>query len=191
DIENISILKDASASAIYGSRGANGVVLITTRKGRKGQGIQFSENTSLSTAASRYDILNGPDFLKAVAGTGADANAINKGANTNWQDQIFRKAVSQNVNLGFGGAKDGFNYRASFGYDDQNGIIKKSGIKRVTGHVNASQSLFKDVVKLDLSLAGSNVKNQYAPVTNDAGFQGSLIGATIGLNPTYPIKNAD
>lgn len=191
DIENISILKDASASAIYGSRGANGVVLITTRKGRKGQGIQFSENTSLSTPASRYDILNGPDFLKAVAGVGADANAINKGANTNWQDQIFRKAVSQTVNLGFGGAKDGFTYRASFGYDDQNGIIKKSGLKRLTGHLNANQSLFKDVVKLDLTLAGSNVKNQYAPVTNDAGFQGSLIGATIGLNPTYPIKNAD
>jgi TonB-linked SusC/RagA family outer membrane protein len=191
DIENISVLKDASASAIYGSRGANGVVLITTRKGRKGQGIQFSENTSLSSTASRYNLLSAPDFLKAVAGTGADANAINKGANTNWQDQIFRKAVSQSVNLGFGGAKDGFTYRASFGYDDQNGIIKKSGLKRITGRINASQMLFKDVVKLDLSLLGSNVKNQYAPITNDAGFTGSLIGATIGLNPTYPIKNPD
>ncbi len=191
DIENISVLKDASASAIYGSRGANGVVLITTRKGRKGQGIQFSENTSYATAANRYKLLNASQFLQAVAATGADANAINKGANTNWQDQIFRGAVSQNFNLGFGGATGGFVYRISGSYDDQNGIIKKSGLKRGTVRINATQSLFKDVVKLDLNLLGSNVKNVYAPITNNAGFQGSLIGATIGLNPTYPIKNAD
>lgn len=191
DIENISILKDASASAIYGSRGANGVVLITTRKGRKGQGIQFSENTSLSSPASRYKLLNASQFLQAVAATGADAGAINKGANTNWQDQIYHTAISEDINLGFGGAKDGFTYRASFGYDNQNGVIKSSGLKRLTGRINASQSLFKDVVKLDLSLLGSNIKNQYAPITNNAGFQGSLIGATLGINPTYPIRNAD
>jgi iron complex outermembrane receptor protein len=191
DIENISVLKDASAAAIYGSRGANGVVLITTRKGRKGQGIQFSEATTLASTASRYKLLNAPQFLAAVASTGADANAINKGANNNWQDQIFRSAVSQNVTLGFGGAKDGFTYRSSFSYDDENGIIKNSGLKRLTGRINASQSLFKDVVKLDLSFLASNVKNTYPPISNNAGFQGSLIGAAITLNPTYPVKNAD
>lgn len=191
DIENISILKDASASAIYGSRGANGVVLITTRKGRKGQGIQVSENTTVGSPASRYKLLDGPQFIQAVAATGADANAINKGANTNWQDQIFRTAVSQNATLGFGGAKDQFTYRSSFSYDDQNGIIKNSGLKRLTGRLNASQSLFKDVLKFDLTFLASNVKNTYAPITNNAGFQGSLIGATLGLNPTYPIKNPD
>lgn len=191
DIENISILKDASASAIYGSRGANGVVLITTRKGRKGQGIQFSEATTLASTASRYKLLNGPQFLAAVASTGADANAINKGANNNWQDQIFHTALSQNINLGFGGAKDAFTYRASFSYDDENGIIRSSGLKRLTGRLNASQSLFGDVVKLDLSFLASNVKNRYAPISNNAGFQGSLLGAALTLNPTYPIKNAD
>lgn len=191
DIENISILKDASASAIYGSRGANGVVLITTRKGRKGQGIQFSENTTFASTASRYNLLNGPDFLRAVAATGANADAINKGANVDYQDQIFRSSVSENVNLGFGGAKDKFTYRASFSYDNQQGVVKNSGLKRLTGRINASQSLFKDVVKLDLAYLQSNVKDQFAPITNNAGFTGSLIGATVGLNPTYPIKNAD
>jgi TonB-linked SusC/RagA family outer membrane protein len=192
DIENISILKDASAAAIYGSRGANGVILITTKKGKKGQGIQFSANTSLGTAANRYKLLTGPQFLSAVAATGADANAINKGANTDWQNAILQKSVSQSYSLGFGGASDGgFTYRASFNYDDQNGVIKKSGLKRLTGRLNASQSLFKDVVKLDLTFLESNVKNQYAPITNNAGFQGSLIGATLGINPTYPIKNPD
>lgn len=191
DIENISVLKDASASAIYGSRGANGVILITTRKGRKGQGIQFSENTGVSSTANRYKLLNASQFIQAVNATGADASAINKGANTNWQDQIFRTAVSQNLTLGFGGAKDQFTYRSSFSYDDQNGIIKNSGLKRLTGRLNASQSLFKDALKFDLTFLASNVKNTYAPITNNAGFQGSLIGATLGLNPTYPVKNAD
>ncbi|MCR8560255.1 SusC/RagA family TonB-linked outer membrane protein [Mucilaginibacter sp. BJC16-A38] len=191
DIENISILKDASASAIYGSRGANGVILITTRKGRKGQGIQFSEATTISHTANRYDLLNASQFVAAVNGTGADASAINKGANTDWQNQIFRTSVSQNFNLGFGGAKDQFTYRASLGYDDENGVIRNSGLRKFSGHFNASQNLFKDVVKLDLSLLGSNVKDQFAPISNNAGFTGSLIGATIGLNPTYPIKNPD
>jgi TonB-linked SusC/RagA family outer membrane protein len=191
DIENISVLKDASASAIYGSRGANGVVLITTRKGRKGQGIQFSANTSISTTASRYKLLNGPDFLRAVTAIGADASAIDKKANVNYQDQIFRTAISQNYNLGFGGAKQGFTYRASFSYDDQNGIVKTSGLKRLTGRINASQSLFKDVLKFDLNFLASNVKNSYAPITDNAGAQGSLIGAALTLNPTYPIKNPD
>jgi TonB-linked SusC/RagA family outer membrane protein len=191
DIENISVLKDASASAIYGSRGANGVVLITTKKGRKGAGIQFTSNTSISSVAKRYDLLNASQFIAAVSATGADASAVNKGANTNWQDQIFRTAVSQNYNAGFGGAKGGFNYRASFSYDDQNGTVKKSQLKRGTGRINASQLLMGDRIKLDLSFLAADLHNTYAPITNNAGFQGSLIGATLGANPTYPIKNAD
>ncbi|WP_299289708.1 SusC/RagA family TonB-linked outer membrane protein [uncultured Mucilaginibacter sp.] len=192
DIENISVLKDASASAIYGSRGANGVVLITTRKGRAGQGIQFSANTTVATTASRYKLLNASQFVQAVNGIGADASAINKGANVDYQKEIFRTALSQSYTLGFGGAnKQGFTYRASFGYDDQNGIVKKSALKRLTGRINASQSLFKDVLKFDLNFLASNVKDTYAPITDNAGAQGSLIGAALTLNPTYPVKNPD
>jgi iron complex outermembrane receptor protein len=124
DIENISVLKDASSAAIYGSRGANGVILITTRKGRKGQGIQFSSNTSISSTAKRYDVLGRDAFLKAVTAVGANASpvadgGIDYGANTDWQKQIFRSPISQNYNLSLGGAsKDNTaSFRASFGYD--------------------------------------------------------------------------
>jgi TonB-linked SusC/RagA family outer membrane protein len=193
DIENISILKDASSAAIYGSRGANGVILITTRKGRKGQGIQFSANTSLANVAKRYDVLGRADFLKAVASVGANAGTVanggvDYGGDTDWQKQIFRSAVSQNYNLGFGGASNsGGNYRASFGYDDQQGTVKNSALKRVNARINASQSFFGERLKFDLQSSFSNVRDQFAPITNNAGFNGSLVGAAIQLNPTIPV----
>jgi TonB-linked SusC/RagA family outer membrane protein len=192
DIENISVLKDASSSAIYGSRGANGVILITTRKGRKGQGIQFSANTSVASTAKRYDLLGRDEFLKAVDAVGANAGpassgGVDYGANTDWQKQIYRSAISQNYNLGFGGASNTANYRASLGYDDQQGIVKNSGLKRLNARINASKSLFNERLKFDLQSTYSNVKNQYAPITNNAGFNGSLIGSAIQLNPTAPV----
>ncbi|GGH20286.1 SusC/RagA family TonB-linked outer membrane protein [Mucilaginibacter phyllosphaerae] len=192
DIENISVLKDASSAAIYGARGANGVILITTRKGRKGQGVQFSANTSIANTAKRYDVLGREDFLKAVASVGSNAGTvaeggIDYGGNTDWQDQIFRTAISQNYNLGFGGASNTGSYRASVGYDDQQGIVKNSALKRLNGRINASQSFFKERLKFDLQSTFSNVKDQFAPITNNAGFNGSLIGAAIQLNPTAPV----
>lgn len=196
DIENISILKDASSAAIYGSRGANGVILITTRKGRKGQGIQFSTNVSVASVAKRYNILNREEFLKAVASVGANAGPIasggvDYGGNTDWQKQIFRTAISQNYNLGFGGASNkGGTYRATVGYDDQQGTVKNSALKRLNARINASQSFFKDVLKFDLQSSYSNIKDQFAPITNNAGFNGSLVGAAIQLNPTIPIFDA-
>ena len=191
DIENISILKDASAAAIYGSRGANGVVLITTKKGGANQGIQFGASTSMSTTAKRYDLLSSQDFLAGVTSSGGNAAAINRGGNTDWQDEIFRTGISQNYNLGFGGAKAANNYRVSLGYDDQNGTIENSSLARLTGRLNASQSIFKNKIKFDLALTASNVKNKYAPVSDNAGFQGSLVGAAIAANPTNPVRNAD
>lgn len=196
DIENISILKDASSAAIYGSRGANGVILITTRKGRKGQGIQFSANTSVANTAKRYDLLNRDEFLKAVASVGANAGpvasgGVDYGGNTDWQKQIFRTSISQNYNLGFGGANaSGGSYRASVGYDDQQGIVKNSGLKRLNARINAGQSFFGERLRFDLQSTYSNLKNQYAPITNNAGFNGSLVGAAIQLNPTAPVYDA-
>jgi TonB-dependent starch-binding outer membrane protein SusC len=191
DIENISVLKDASAAAIYGSRGANGVILITTKKGSAGQGIQFQASSSVSSVAKEYDLLNANDFLRLAAGAGADATAINLGANTDWQDLIYRPAYSQNYNVSFGGAKGSTNYRLNFGYDNQNGIIENSGLDRLTGRLNASQGFFKDKLRFDLSFTASNVKNTYAPISDNAGFEGSLIGATLLANPTYPVRNPD
>ena len=191
DIENISVLKDASASAIYGSRGANGVILITTKKGYKGQGIQFSENTTLGTTASRYKLMNPTEFLLAVNNTGANAQAVNAGSSTDWQDQIFRAAISQNANLSFGGGNEKSNYNVSFGYDNQNGVVKNSGMQRLSGRLAGSKKVWDDKLKLDANIFLSNVKNTYAPIGDNSGFQGSLIGAAIIANPTYPIKNAD
>lgn len=203
DIESISILKDASSAAIYGSRGANGVVIITTKGGRGKTGaFTFGASTSISRPASRYDLMKAPDFLKAVeqanidAGTSpADAAAavalINKGANTDWQDEIFQTGVSQNYNLSWGFAKTRTSLRLSGSYDNQEGIVKTSELKRLTGRANFSHKFYKDKLKLEASLTYANVKNGYAPNTNNAGYQGSLIGATITFNPTYPIKNPD
>nr|WP_067052921.1 SusC/RagA family TonB-linked outer membrane protein [Mucilaginibacter sp. L294] len=192
DIENISVLKDASSAAIYGARGANGVILITTKKGRSGQGVQFSSNFSVANTAKRYDVLGREDFLKAVASVGSNAGTVAQGGvdyggNTDWQDQIFRQALSQNYNLGFGGASSTASYRASVGYDDQQGIVKNSALKRFNARINASKSFFKDALKFDLQSTYSNVKDQFAPITNNAGFNGSLIGAAIQLNPTAPV----
>lgn len=192
DIENISVLKDASASAIYGSRGANGVILITTRKGRKGQGIQFGASTSIANAAKTYDLLGPQAFLQAVQGVGSNAGqvadgGVDYGSNTDWQKEILRTAVSQNYNLAFGGASNTGSYRASLGYDDQQGIVKNTNLKRLTARVNASQSFLGERLRFDLQSLYSNVKDQFAPITNNAGFNGSLIGAAIQTNPTIPV----
>lgn len=203
DIESITVLKDASSAAIYGSRGANGVVIITTKTGKSGRGsLTFDANTSVSTPASRYDLLNAQDFLVGVkkanieAGTSpADAAAavknIDKGYNTDWQDQIFRTGVGQNYNLGWGISRKSTNLRLSGSYDDIQGIIKNSGLKRLTGRANLTQKFINDKLRFDVTLTYSNVKNSYAPVTNTAGYQGSLIGAAITFNPTYPVYNPD
>ncbi len=201
DIESISILKDASSAAIYGSRGANGVIIITTKSGRGKKGsFTFGANTSISTTANRYDLLNGQDFLLAVKKANIDAGTppadaaiailgVDKGANTDWQDVIFRTGISQNYNLGWGFSNKGTALRLSGSYDDQKGIVENSGLKRLTGRANLTQKFLNDKLKFDATFTYSNVKNEYAPNTNNAGYQGSLIGATITFNPTNPIYN--
>lgn len=203
DIESITILKDASSAAIYGSRGANGVIIITTKsgKGKKGS-FNFSATTSIANPAKRYDLLNAQDFLLAVkkanidAGTpvadaGAAVKLVDKGANTDWQDEIFRTGISQNYNLGWGFSRTNTSLRLSGSYDDQQGIIKNSGLKRLTGRANFTQKFLNDRLKFEGNISLSNVKNEYPPLTNNAGYQGSLMGAAITFNPTYPVYNSD
>ncbi|WP_229311100.1 SusC/RagA family TonB-linked outer membrane protein [Larkinella soli] len=192
DIENISVLKDASAAAIYGSRGANGVVLITTRKGKAGQpALNFSASTSVSSALKRYDLLNRDEFLAGVKKAGGDASAIDKGANTDWQDQILRTGVSQNYNLGFGGGNAATRYYFSLGYADQQGIVRNSAMQRLSGRINASHKLFNERVTLEANVTTSGIKDSYVLNGNDAGYQGNLIGAAIQANPTYPVMQGD
>lgn len=204
DIESMTILKDASAAAIYGSRGANGVILITTKQGRGGKkGVfNFGANTSVANTARRYDMMSAQDFLlnakRANIDGGADPIAagdavklVDNGANTDWQDQIFRQAISQNYNLSWGYSNKGTTMRLSGSYDDQQGIVKNSGLKRLTARANIGQKLFNDKLKLEANVTYSNTKNVYAPLSNNAGYQGSLLGAALQLNPTNPVYNKD
>lgn len=204
DIESITVLKDASSAAIYGSRGANGVILITTKQGRSGKGGQFnfSASTSFAKTARRYNLLSPSEFLAAAKKANIDGGAdpaiaadavsqIDKLANTDWQDQIFRSTLSQNYNLNWGINRNGTTARLSGSYDDQVGIVKNSGLKRLTARANLGKRFFNDKLKIDANLTYSNTKNQYAPLSNNAGYQGSLLGAALQFNPTYPIYNAD
>lgn len=190
DIENISVLKDASSAAIYGARGANGVVLITTKRGKSGsQQVNVSASTSISSPLRTYDLLDGPGFVAGVVAAGGDRATVDRGANTDWQKEIFRTAISQNYNLSFGGGNQDTRYLFSVGYSDQQGIIKKAALQRLTGRINASHELFNDKVVLDLSLTTSGIKDTYVLNGDNAGFQGNLIGAAIQANPTYPVRN--
>lgn len=204
DIESITVLKDASAAAIYGSRGANGVILITTKQGRGGKAgvFNFGVTTSLANTASRYNLMNAQDFLLAAKRANIDGGAdpvaageavkgIDNGASTDWQDQIFRQAISQNYNLSWAYSNKGTTARLSASYDDQQGIVRNSGLKRLTTRANLGQKLFNDKLKLEANITYSNTKNTYAPLSNNAGYQGSLLGAALQFNPTNPVYNKD
>jgi TonB-dependent SusC/RagA subfamily outer membrane receptor len=186
DIESIDILKDASATAIYGSRGANGVVIITTKsgKGTKRQ-LEYSPTLSFSTMANRYDLLNRDQFLTNAAALGSNVAELDMGHDTDWQKEISRTSVSHRHDLSFSNNLKSGNYRVSLSYDNQQGVIKTSGMERLTGRVNANNSFFQDKLDLGLQLTLSKVNDQAAPITNNSGFEGDLIGSTYMANPTW------
>lgn len=204
DIESMTVLKDASAAAIYGSRGANGVILITTKSGRGGKkgSLTFGLNTSVASTAKRYDLLNPQEFLQQaraanILGGSSPADAeeavklIDGGASTDWQDQIFRQAWSQNYNLSWGMNTKSTIVRLSGGYDDQQGIVKNSSLRRLSGRANIIHTLLNEKLRFELNSTFANLKNEYPPLSNNAGFQGSLLGAALQFNPTNPIFNPD
>ncbi|WP_436835872.1 TonB-dependent receptor plug domain-containing protein, partial [Dyadobacter fermentans] len=158
DIESIDVLKDASATAIYGARGANGVILITTKKGKTGQAnVTYSGSLGISNVARPLDVLSGPEFLAEAAKLGA--TVTDGKANTDWQKEIFRTATTHNHNVSVGGGSEKMTYYASFGAQKQQGILKNSQQNRYTGRVNLSQKLFEDRVTLDFNLNATNTKN--------------------------------
>lgn len=194
DIENISVLKDASACAIYGSRGANGVVLITTKKGKSGQSnLNVSIGTSIANNYKNYDVLSAADFLVQAKDAGLDVNSklINGGANTNWQDQIYRTAITQNYNLSYGGGNDNTNYFFSLGYNDQQGTVKGTAMNKITARINATHKLFDNKVVLAVAMTTSRIKDTQAATSGDIGFDGNVISRAIQTNPTFPIYGSD
>ncbi|WP_031527535.1 SusC/RagA family TonB-linked outer membrane protein [Dyadobacter crusticola] len=177
DIESMDVLKDASATAIYGARGANGVILITTKKGKSGQAsVTYSGSLGISKMARPLDILSGPEFVAEAQKLGS--TVINEGADTDWQKEISRTATTHNHNLSIGGGTDRMTYYASFGAQKQEGILKGSSQDRYTGRVNLSQKLLNDRVTLDVNLNASNTKTQRPNIQ-------SIIGGAITANPTY------
>jgi TonB-dependent starch-binding outer membrane protein SusC len=191
DIESISVLKDASAAAIYGARASNGVVLITTKRGEVDPALTFSASTSISGVPNRIDLLSSDEYVGAGVDAGADASVIDFGGATNWQDEIFRTSISQNYNVSYGSGSESGSYRLSLGYSDQQGVIKQDGLERLTARLNANQNFLDDLILLELSLTSSRIDQKYAPVGNTAGFQGDLIGAALQANPTRPVFDSD
>ncbi len=190
DIESISVLKDASATAIYGSRGANGVVIITTKSGKSAQGGVFEWSSSLSVAspAKEYDLLNRDEFVSTVFqfNPNADLATTDFGNNTDWQDFITRTAASTNNNLSYSNNYGKGNIRATFGYSKQFGVIEKTDLERITGRVNVRHRFLDDKLTLGLSATISRVNDETAPLAGGAGFRGDILGAAYSANPTWP-----
>ena len=190
DIESMSILKDASATAIYGSRGANGVVIITTKTGKSGQGgkFEFSSDLSISTPANSYDLLNREEFLAGVTQFQGAAIAASQdfGNNIDWQEYVTRTSASQNQNLSYSNNYGKGNVRATFGYGKQFGIIENSSLERITGRINATHRFLDNKLTLNAQATISRINQEDAPLSGSAGFQGDLLGAAYSANPTWP-----
>lgn len=183
DIEAIDVLKDASATAIYGARGANGVVLITTKKGKVGTGnLTFSANIGTSSIARPLALFSADEFRSKVTSIGGVTD--DQRANTDWQAEIMRQAVTQDHNLSFSGGAEKLTYYGSVGVQNQEGILKNSFLKRYTGRFNASQKLMDDRLTIDLNLTASQTVNNRPPIEN-------IIGSALSANPTFPARDAN
>ena len=188
DIESFTVLKDASATAIYGSRASNGVIIITTKKGQAGARptISYDGNVSVSTVKSTVDVMDGDQFrsfIKDIWGEDSEAYSKLGNANTDWQKEIFRPAVSTDHNLTISGGLKNMPYRVSFGYTNQNGIVKTSKFERYTASVSLAPSFFEDHLKVNANLKGMIAKNRYA--------DGSAVGSAVSFDPTQSVRSDD
>lgn len=191
DIASMEILKDASAAAIYGSRGANGVILITTKKGQAGTPkIEFNAGVGAASIMKRFEVMDGNEYRSALQKY--NQNSGNYGGNVDALNEILQTAITQNYNASVSGGNETGRYRLSVGWLDQQGIIKESGMKRATASLSGSYK-FLDSKKLglDFNLFTAQTREDVAPISNDAGFQGSLIGHALQWNPTHPLRKAD
>jgi len=182
DIESFNILKDASATAIYGSRASNGVIIITTKKGKSTDKLKvnFSTFASVSQVVKNVDVLSASDFRKVVNQKASDAQKKLMGdANTNWQDIIYQNALSFDNNLSLTGAIKTMPYRLSLGYLDQDGILKTDNLKRTSVGINLSPRFFKNYLKVDLNLKGA-INNSFFANT-------AAIGAAVNFDPTQAV----
>jgi len=191
DIASMEILKDASATAIYGSRAAYGVVLITTKRGQSGAlKVDINSSGGVSNIMRRIDILDGNQYRDALTKYGLTNGDY--GDNVDALGAILRTAYNQNHNLSLSGGNDDNKYRASFGYQDQQGILRKTGFKRYSGAFNGNFKMLKSKkLGLDVNLLANQNVEDIAPVVTDAGATGSLLTHALAWNPTRPLRNTD
>lgn len=194
DIKSIDVLKDASATAIYGARGANGVIIITTKQGTAGQSkVNYDGYVGTSTIRKKMDMLTGDEFRSYINSHPEITNWEDGGSSTDWQDEIFRTAINNSHNLAFSGGSPATTYRASLNYSNQEGIIIKSALQRIGGHLNINHSALNDKLKLGLTFSGAMLTNNTAPVPESAGSDrvGGAIRDALLQDPTYPVKGED
>ncbi len=198
DIQSITILKDAAATAIYGARAANGVILIETKKGGVGAPtIQYEVQAGMSSPKKRLGLVSGPeyrDFVNAQIALGniLPAAALAQGtADTNWQDELLRSAPTINHNLSFSGGSPNTQYRASLNYFNQQGIVVANGLRRYQARVNGTHNGLDGRLRLALNLTGSHIINDYLPYEENGGFEGGVFINMVNFNPTHPVTVTD
>ncbi|MEM7485991.1 MAG: SusC/RagA family TonB-linked outer membrane protein [Bacteroidota bacterium] len=179
DIESIDVLKDASAAAIYGARAANGVIVITTKKGKSGKTeMNLSVSTAISSIANELDVFSADEFRQQVVAVGGILN--DQGANTDWQDELTRTGITKNINFSMSGAiNDKFSYFVSTGLDDQEGVFNNSSFKRYSGRVNLTQKALDGRFNVDFNLTASRLINERPDIN-------SIVPDMLQLNPTIP-----
>ena len=193
DIETFTVLKDASATAIYGSRASNGVILITTKKGTVGKPMQISYNGTMSvnTIPAYMEVLSGDEFrslaydLASKSAVGLSMNSLGRlgTENTNWQKEIYQTALAHDHNVSISGGVKTMPYRASIGYTSQDGILKTTNMERTTLAIGLDPSFLDNHLKVSLNLKGSYTKQNF-------GDQGA-VGSAVFYDPTHPVLNGN
>jgi iron complex outermembrane receptor protein len=207
DIESITILKDASATAIYGSRAANGVILIQTKKGPTGGGstIEYDGYVAMAQPSNYLELVSGDEYRQFIAAERAKIPASDTAgvrqwnarvaalgtANTDWERELTDRAVTHNHNLSFAGGREDTRYRASLNYMDQEGIVLESGFKRVQGRLNASHHTFENRLRMGINLTASHLTNDYLPFEDTGGFEGAVFTNVAIFNPTQPVRTTN
>jgi iron complex outermembrane receptor protein len=192
DIKSIDVLKDAAATAIYGSRGANGVIEITTKEGQKGAPtLTYNGSVSISHVTHMLDVLNADQFREFQKKYGNASVIHSNSISTNWQNQIVRSAFSQNHLLSYSGGSEHTTYRASVGYKNQKGILFRSRRRNYTGDLRIGQSLLNGRIKMDTELHGIFLRTDNPSISSDGGVSGNLLSIAANANPTYPVRNKD
>ncbi len=187
DVENITILKDASATAIFGSRGSSGVIMITTKRGSKGAAsVNYNATASLSVIPAEVPVYTADQFRTLVNQVYAGQTAVTSllgNANTNWQNQIYQQAVGVDQNVSVSGSTKNMPYRISAGYDDADGVLKTYNFKRTTLAINLDPSFFDHTLNVHINVKGLYNLNNFADQT--------AIGGAINYDPTQPVYNGN